>query len=383
MVLGSGHVGLGLVRSLGRHGIPVVTLSDRYSLPGVSRYSQRCLSWPNGNQAQQADYLLALADRQRLSGWTLFPTSDESAAVIARHHAALGDRFVLTIPPWEIFRWAYDKRLTYQLAAQLGVDHPVTHYPASRAALADLECTFPAILKPAIKEGHNAFTSGKAWRVEDRRELLAEYERASALVPPETIMVQALIPSGTTAQLSFAALCLEGRTLASVVAQRTRQFPSDFGIGTFVETLDRPEIEAPARRMLAGMRHSGLMEMDFIRDERDGRYHLLDMNARPWSWHALGRRAGVDFPYLLWRLAHGERVRERRGRVGARWIHLVPDVQTALHQIRRGQMSVHHYLRSILGPMEGAVFALDDPLPGLIEVPLLLRQRWMHFREQD
>src|SRR5579871_5722740 len=131
VVLGAGHVGLGLVRSLGRHGIPAVALCERFSLPGVSRYCRRCLPWPDGDQAWHADRLLALADSERLAGWTLFPTSDESAAVIARHHAALGERFVLTVPPWEVFRWAYDKRLTYQLAAQLGVDHPATHYPAN------------------------------------------------------------------------------------------------------------------------------------------------------------------------------------------------------------------------------------------------------------
>src|SRR5579862_4030655 len=136
IVIGGGHVGLGLARSLGRRHIDVVTLSEQHSLPAVSRYCRRCLPWLAAEQTRQAEYLLDLADRYHLAGWTLFPTSDETAAVIARSHAELGNRFVLTVPPWQVYRWAYDKRLTYRLAAEVGADHPVTYYPISRADLA-------------------------------------------------------------------------------------------------------------------------------------------------------------------------------------------------------------------------------------------------------
>ena len=28
----------------------------------------------------------------------------------------------MTVPPWDVLAWAYDKRLTYQLAADIGLD---------------------------------------------------------------------------------------------------------------------------------------------------------------------------------------------------------------------------------------------------------------------
>lgn len=279
------------------------------------------------------------------------------------------------MPPWEGSRASYDKRLTYALASEVGVDIPVTYYPADRDAVAALPCTFPAILKPAIKESENTFTSGKAWRVEDRRELLARYDWASALVPADTILIQDLIPGGTSAQYSFATLCAEWRMLARVAARRTRQFPPDFGVATHVETIDRPQLAPPTRRLLEAMRYTGVVEMDFIHDARSERHYLLDVNPRPWSWHALGRRAGIDFPYLLWDVAHGRTREIGPGRTGARWLHLIPDLQGAAMQARRGRLDFGAYLRSLIQPSEGAVFAIDDPLPGIAEPLLLLKAR--------
>src|SRR6185503_11115456 len=102
----------------------------------------------------------------------------------------------LTIPSWEEIRWAYDKRLTYALAQELGVDFPRTYYPESSEAVARLDCAFPAILKPAFKQNFNDLTHAKAWRVNDRQELLARYEAACKLMDPSLIMVQELIPGG-------------------------------------------------------------------------------------------------------------------------------------------------------------------------------------------
>jgi D-aspartate ligase len=360
------------VRSLGRRGIPVCVLRDEHRLASLSRYASRCLPWPARDTPAQLDYLLELAERHGMTGWALIPTGDETAALVARHHAELQQRFVVTTPPWEVLRWAYDKRLTHELAGRVGVDCPRTYCPGSRPELSAWTGGFPAILKPAIKESFNRFTHARAWRVEDRDQLQERYEQASALVDPATIMVQELVPGGGEAQFSYAALCAGGKPIASVVARRTRQYPIDFArSSTFVDAVDEPGVEGPARSVLAELGITGLVEVEFKRDPRDGRYKLLDINPRVWGWHTLGRRVGCDFPFLLWQLVHGHPVPEIRGRAGVRWIRAATDLPTAMEAIWRGQLSVGAYLRSLRGPVEPAVFAWDDPLPGLLELPLL------------
>jgi predicted ATP-grasp superfamily ATP-dependent carboligase len=151
----------------------------------------------------------------------------------------------------------------------------------------------------------------------------------------------------------------------------------EFGrASTYVETVNRPEIEEPARRLLSEIGFTGLVEVEFKQDPRTGCYKVLDINARVWGWHTLGDRAGVDFSYLLWRMVHGETVQEAKGRAGVRWIRMLTDLPAVARQVRAGTLSLRDYLGSFRRPMEFAVFAFDDPLPALVEVPLLVRITW-------
>src|SRR5262245_40661321 len=120
IVIGSDYIALGVVRSLGRQGIPVWVLRDSmHAEAAVSRYARRCLPWPAQEQARLG-FLLELSGKHGLTNWALFPTDDEAAALVARQQQVLARHFVLTTPPWEVLRWAYDKRQTHALARRLG-----------------------------------------------------------------------------------------------------------------------------------------------------------------------------------------------------------------------------------------------------------------------
>jgi D-aspartate ligase len=372
LVIGGNLNGLSIARSLGRHGVPVWVVSPpNIKLASYSRYTRRTLPWPNGDGEQQAAYLLELAERYQLNQWVLFPTSDESAALLSKFHTVLSRRFRVSTPTWDVLRWAYDKRLTYRLAAEQQVDFPHTIYPASEADLETASCALPAILKPATHATINRFTADKAWPVANREELLARYRQARELIPPDLILVQERIPGGGESQFSYAALCCDGQPIASLTARRTRQYPIDFGYSSsFVETLDIPEIVAPSRRLLAAIRYTGLVEVEYKLDARNGRYKLLDINPRLWTWAPLGARAGIDFPYLLWQMIMGIPVPEQTGRTGVRWVRMITDVPAAIHEMLRGRLSPGAYVRSLRSPLEFSVMAPDDPLPGLVELPL-------------
>jgi D-aspartate ligase len=373
VVLGGDYRALGVVRSLGRRGVPVwVVRQGDDTLAAMSRYARRRLPWPATDEQMQVDYLLGVAD-EGAHGWALIPSAEETAALIGRHHDVLGSRFRLTTPAWETLRFACDKRLTYALGAALGLAVPWTLYPRDRRDLEDAHLPWPVILKPAFKEGFNRLTAAKAWRVDDRDALLRRYDEACELVAPEVLMIQELIPGGGEAQFSYTALCDDGRPLASVVARRTRQYPPDFGrASTFVETVDCEAVAAASLLLLSDLRWTGLVEVEFKRDPRDGRFKLLDVNPRVWGWHTLCARAGVDFPYLLWLAVRGEPVPRTQARAGVKWVRTTTDLPMVAREVLRGRMSVRRYLRSLRGPVEGAIFARDDPAPGLVEVPLLL-----------
>jgi len=371
IVIGAPPIGLAIVRSLGRSGVPVCVLrGGDHRVAATSRFSCFSAAWPSGDEGRQVECLVELATKRNLRRWTLYPTDDETAAFLGRQYDLLSELFLVASPPWSVLRWAYDKRMTYGLAADLGVAFPTTYYPRTRDDVARLDCTFPVILKPAAKPRKNRFTEAKAWRAEDRDSLKRGYEEACTLVPPDLVMVQELIPGGGETQFSYAALCEDGRPLAVLVARRTRQYPTDFGrASSFVETVDERAIEEPARRLLEALRLTGIVEIEFKRDPRDGTHKLLDINARAWAWQALGAPAGVDFPYLLWRLLHGDRTPPLRASMAVRWIRPAADIPAALAEIAAGRLTLTAYLRSLHRPLVSAIFAWDDPLPAILEAP--------------
>ena len=373
LVMDADYRGLAVVRSLGRHGIPVWVLKHGDQLLATkSRYNRRTLSWPSEDEEEKVRFLVDLADREDIHDWVLFPTGDEGAALVARHHETLGKFYQLTTPPWDELKWAYDKRLSYRLADKVGVDHPWTIYPASREEVTASQCPYPVILKPAYRSRFNRFTASKAWRVENREQLLARYDEAWTLVDPGTLMIQELIPGGGESQFSYTALCKDGRPIASLTAKRARQIPMDFGrASTFVETVDDPKPSAAAVRLIEAMRYTGIVEVEFKRDLRDGKLKLLDINPRVWGWHSLCGPAGVDYPYLLWLLTVGEPIPETKAAAGVRWVRMSTDAPTAIREVIHGRMSLSEYLRSIRPPVASAIYAPDDPMPGVLEIPLL------------
>jgi D-aspartate ligase len=373
LVMDADYRGLALVRSLGRHGIPVWVLHHGDQLlAALSRYNHRTLVWPSQDEEENVNFLVRLAERENIHDWLLFPTGDEGAAMVARHHQKLGEHFQLTTAPWDVLQWFYDKRLTYRLAGIVGVDHPWTLYPTNRDQVAASNCLYPVILKPAYRTSFNRFTASKAWRVDTPEQLLARYDEAKTLVEPGALMIQEIIPGGGESQFSYTALCRDGQPLASLTAKRFRQIPMDFGrASTFVETVDDVAASASAAPLLRAMRYTGIAEVEFKRDPRDGKLKLLDINPRVWGWHSLCASAGVDYPYLLWLLTVGEPIPETKAAPGVRWVRMSTDAPTAIREILKGRLPLRDYLRSIRSPHSTAIYASDDPLPGVLEIPLL------------
>src|SRR5689334_3053775 len=287
LILGGAHGALVIARSLARRGIAVDIVAN-HALPLFSRHIRRRFSWDAAGHGPGPDALprlLALAEREGLAGAVLFAGGDTEARIIAEHHAALAPVFRLTTPPWHATRRLFDKRLMQQHAAALGLDVPLAWAPRDRVELESMPLRFPLVLKPTVRTEENAFTLAKAWRADDGASLLARFDEAAALVGADAIVVQELIPGGGEAQYSYAAVCDRGKPVAELVARRRRQYPVEFGCtSTFVETVDCPQVEGAGRRLLASLDYTGIAEVEFKHDARDGRYKLLDVNTRIWTW---------------------------------------------------------------------------------------------------
>jgi D-aspartate ligase len=373
VILGGDYQGLGIARSLGRHGIGVCVIDDEPSISRVSRFVRYGVRVRDLRSESSLLEALAIArSRHGLAGWVLYPTRDENVAAIAANRHALARDFRVPTPALTSIRYLWDKRETYRLAQQLSIPIPRSWFPRTEADLAEIEMDGPLVLKPAIKERFFYATRVKAWCAATKAELIAGFRRAAAIVGEGEVIVQELIPGGGEQQYAYCALFRDGSAMASMTVRRRRQHPSDFGrASTYVETIDLPELAEPSLRFLQAAGYYGLVELEFKHDLRDRRYKLLDVNARTWGYHTLGGCAGVDFPHLLFRDQLGQSVEAGQARPGLRWIRLTTDVPNAIRDVRAGRLRCREYLRTLLHADTEAVFSLRDPLPGLYEIALL------------
>jgi D-aspartate ligase len=373
VVVGGDYQGLGIARSLGRRGIPVCVLDDENSIARFSRYTHRAVRVADlRDEHRTVETLLALCQRLGMEGWVLFPTREETVAALSRHRLRLRQCYRVPTADWEVVRWAWDKRNTYQRAQELGIPTPRTWYPRSANQVAEVDGEPPFVVKPAIKEHFFYATKAKAWRADSRGELRELVERALAVIGRPEVMVQELVPGDGRHQLAYCALFKEGRPLAKMTCRRSRQHPPDFGrASTYVETVDMPELERTSERFLRSIDYYGLVELEYKLDPRDESCKLLDVNARTWGYHTLGERAGVDFPALLYADQLGERVEPRRAGAGVRWVRLATDLPTGLLEMARGRLSWRPYLRSLVRADTEAVFDRRDPLPSIAEAALI------------
>jgi D-aspartate ligase len=373
IVVGGDYQGLGIVRSLGRHKVPICIIDDEISIARFSRFATHSIKVASLRDEQETvDTLLDAGRRLDLNGWVIYPTREETVAALARFRSRLTDFFRVPTPNWDAIQWVWDKRNTYRLANQLDIPTPRTWYPRDVDELEQIDADPPFAVKPAIKEHFIYATKAKAWRANDRSELLELFQRAAAQVEPGEVMIQELIPGDGRQQFAYCAFFKDGRAVGSMVVRRNRQHPPEFGrASTFVETVDVPELEVLSERFLQAIKYYGLVELEYKLDPREGVYKMLDVNGRTWGYHTLGLGAGVDFPYMLFADQVGESVQSCRGRTGVSWIRLVTDLPTGVLEILGGRQDWRAYLGSLKRFDVESVFSREDPFPGLVELALL------------
>ncbi len=374
IIVGGHFQSLGAARSLAGHGVSVYIVDRGICVARFSRHVKRFFRCPPLSRENEfLDFLLQLASQANLRGCVLFPSDDQGVRMLAQHREVLGEHYRVTTPPWDVVKFVYDKRLTHRLALEQGVPVPETFYDTGNPEnVSSLPLDYPVILKPAISVPFVSATRKKAYRANDREELIGLYRAMSEIVDPSEILIQELIPGRAANLFSFAGFFKDGEPLAGFSVRRLRQHPMEFGhASTFVETVRVPELEPLATRLLRAIGYSGLAEVEFMYDPKHARFELLEVNPRLWGWHTIAILAGVDLPYLAYAEAVGEKAATGSIREGVKWVRLLTDIPTAATEIWHGRLSLREWLQSMEGRKEFAVLSFSDPLPFIMEIFLI------------
>jgi D-aspartate ligase len=331
--------GLAAIRSLGRAGIRVLAVDHRPSALGFrSKYAERfVVPDPFEDEHRFVNSIRALGDV------VVFPTHDDSLNAIARYADDLEVR--APFPAWDLLERVQSKRVQLETAQAAGLDIPQLD-PG----------TFPVIVKPDRSVEFKRRYKRQAFRCETQAELDDALAKTDEFGP----IVQDLIPGGDDALYTVGSyVARDGSVLGVFCGRKLRQTPPGIGTCRVGEAVWEQDAVDAALRLLRAFDFHGLSQVEFKRDPRDGRFRLMEINPRLWQWHGLATACGVDLPRIAYADLVGESPppAEMNGK-GKRWaITLLPGERPALQR----------------PPYVDAVFAADDPKPGLVHLARVAR----------
>jgi len=390
VVLSLFDTGLGIVRSLGRLGIPVLGLDSDSRMPGFR--SRFCIAKVCPDPVSEPERLLRflLAEGRRLARpGVLFPATDAFVLFVSRYRDDLAPYFRYALPAAALVERLANKRQQYELAEQAGIPYPRTFYPETMVDVQHLknQVKYPLFIKPYYGHFWRERFGGthKGFKVQSPEDLTDRFEEI--LPTGLRAMLQEIIPGPNTSLFEVNLYIGAGdATLAQFSWRKIRQYPCEFGVGSLVESVWDPELARLGLEFCHSIGYRGIASIEFKRDLRDGRFYLIELNPRLWQQNSHATACGLNFPLIQYVDLTGQEPEPQRGFAeGVKWLDAGADFQAFWDSFRRGELSPWSWALSWRGTRVFATFAWDDPGPFLranehglkyLRLPLyLLKQR--------
>lgn len=366
------------VRSLGRRGMCVAALeieSNAESPNRVATFSSRWCRQEFVAPTYEQSTLPYLAFLEQVLDQTgarvLITSSDGTVAVIRQHREQLEQRVRIALAKESALAIAVNKEQTLEIAEGLGVGVPrgVIVGSVNEVSAALHEVGLPAVVKPNESwlwgEQQGARLVCKLVTTPDEAKLAVEELTSLG----GTILFQQFL-SGRREAVNF--LYANGEIYARFAQWAKRTQPPLGGTSVLRQSIAIPEdIGDQAERLVREIDLEGYSEVEFRRDS-EGKPYLMEINPRLSASVEVAVRAGVDFPYLLYQWAIGNRIDRVEGyRVGGWMRYLEGDAITTVQALtqrgRPGVMPPAEALFGFLGafflPMGYDYVDWRDPLP--------------------
>jgi D-aspartate ligase len=380
------HGALGVIRSLGRLGVPAYAVQEGQWAPAAhSRYLAGRVSWlPRPDFPQRLlTGLLTLAERIGRPA-VLIPTDDAGAIFLAEQGDPLRACYQFPQPPPDLPRRLADKYSLFRLCRELEIPTPRARLAASpeEAAAFAAEVGYPVIAKLAAPWRQAAGPAaagpaGPALRstmiVGGPGELAAVGQRCAGA--GLGLMLQEYIPPAPGQDWFFHGYCDAGsRCLAAFTGVKDRSYPAHAGLTSLGRAVPNGRLAGQAIAMAQRLHWRGVLDLDLRRDPRDGQYKLLDFNPRLGAQFRLFTDpAGVDLARAAYLDLTGQPVLAGEAVPGRRFLAENYDPLAALAYWRAGELGLAAWAASVRKADEAAWFARDDLLPfGL----MCLRMGW-------
>lgn len=351
-----------VVRSLGRKKICVThaTENGKKTPASLSKYVTKRISYSLNNSFQEI-FVKEIIDYLKKDEYdVIIPVGDKPTEIISKYKDILSEYTSVPVPDFENFIQARDKALTLKKAINIGIPCPITYFKEVKDVKEISNfIKFPLIIKPCSSSGSLGISY-----IDTPNDFIIKYTETKKKfgIP----LVQEYIPSGG-AGYGVSMLFNKGEPIASFTHKRLREYPISGGPSTLRESVNFKEIEIYAMTILKSLNWHGVAMVEFKMDPRDNTPKLMEINPRFWGSLPLAIHAGVDFPYLLYRMCVDKNMKPIFNyRIGAKsrwlagdilWLLSSPNKIKAVTEFFKWEKDICYDMLSI-----------DDPMPAIGEI---------------
>jgi predicted ATP-grasp superfamily ATP-dependent carboligase len=378
------HGGLGIARSLGRMGVPVYGIDAAQWEPAfASRYCRGRFHLDIGSEPPDLAVAQLQSIARELGGRpVLLPTTDTACIWVAENAGALHQAFRFPAVDVALVRTLCDKNRMQELARKNGVATAHWIAPRSKQDVARFaeEAEFPVMVKEIGSGRLRSRAGGSKFLAHSARELTELYAKAGDPEQPNLIL-QEFIPGEDwmfNGYFDEHAQCLFGMT-----GKKIRRFPVNTGVTSLGICLANQTVIRTTTDFMRAIGYRGILDIGYRRDERDGRYKILDVNPRiGCTFRLFAAIGGLDVARALYLDITGQPVPRPEFAEGRKWLVEDFDLFSSFSSWRKGGLSPGDWFRSLAGVQETACFALDDPLPFLMTgvADVCEFYRWFHVQ---
>jgi predicted ATP-grasp superfamily ATP-dependent carboligase len=303
------QIGLGVIRELGRAGVPVIGIAHEPDAIGLaSRHLFRKLVVQPPRSAELIAAIRALGEE--FGPCCLLAVSEANLSWLALHRDAFG-QVRPAVPAAEKLAIVLDKQRTLQAAREVGIAVPETVQPESIDQVSAVAATFrfPAVLKwkdpnaVAKKLGALGLDLIKAEYVYSAEQFLAAALRYEPV--GEWPMVQSYCPGIGLGQFFY---MHRGEAVRRFQHQRVAEWPPEGGFSSVCDAVPLDQHVALQERSIALLRHigwEGVAMVEYRWDPASDQAVLMEINGRYWGSYPLAVHCHADFALISYFLESG------------------------------------------------------------------------------
>ncbi len=337
VVLGNWHFNsLGIVRSLGEQGVPVVSVNFSESgYADSSRYAQKV--YHVKDHAQAMEVLRDIAGAAQGRG-VLFPCSDQTALFLDENRSALEESFIVPHAGGNMGKWMQKDEMC-AAAGRAGYNVPESRVLTAEDFAGLEKLPLPLIVKPLASVEGNKADIRVCWDGDAAKQIAKELGESGYT----RILAQTFLHGEKEQTVGYCGCKTRGAPVELYgQVEKIREYPAERGSASYAQIV--PEVQyidtEVLDRFLEETGFEGLFDLDI--KVIDGTPWFIEINFRNGAYSYAFTAAGCNIPYTWFCAQTGQTLPER----SIRQVRLMSE-RDDLNYVLDKQMSPFRWLRDL------------------------------------